>query len=82
MKAWQKEKHVNKAKWKKVVPHDFDTPPPKGPGRKNETVFPTPALIPIDDDNDESESCSVEETVEESHCPEVEASQYLVRNLH
>ncbi|XP_047268773.1 uncharacterized protein LOC124898803 [Capsicum annuum] len=63
----QKAKAIAKAKGKKVIPQDSDTPPSKGPRGKNATISPPYTPVLSDDDNDETEFSSAEETAEESH---------------
>ncbi|XP_047252222.1 uncharacterized protein LOC124887087 [Capsicum annuum] len=61
-KVANKEKAPTKAKGKKAVPHESESPPPRGPRKKNATVSTPHTPVLIDNDYDEVESSSVEES--------------------
>lgn len=55
-KVGQKSKATTKDNGKKVVPQDYDTPPPKRPTRKNMTISPSYKQILCDDNDIKAES--------------------------
>lgn len=72
-KSAQKGKVPAKSKGKRAVPQDSHIPL-KGPQRKNVNVTTPHTPLPINYEDDDTESGSAEESTEKAHSPEVEAT--------